>query len=141
MDTTLQLRVQRLEDQLRQVLQPVSKPRLIVGSGATSGTKIVLTPGGGIAAVSGATVSNADCTEYSIVSGTLTTNTVTVNVKNIWPFAIPGSMYIIAAQESIGLEWIAIHPGIVDVQWTSPDLEQTLDGSTYTNIDTAEVCT
>ena len=111
-----------------------------VGAGS-SDSKIVQTPGGGIAARSGTTVGSASCTEFKIDSGTtLATNTNTITVKNIWPFAIPASMYIKAHLESISGEWIAEHPGVIDVQWDDPDLEQTLDGSTYTNIDTAEDC-
>ncbi len=109
--------------------------------GGSSGCKIVQTPVGGIAARSGTTVGSASCTEFKINSGTtLATNTDTITVKNIWPFAIPASMYIKAHLESISGEWIAEHPGVIDVQWDDPDLEQTLDGSTYTNIDTAEDC-
>ena len=124
-------------DASAQKLLPVE----IGSAGTAAGQKIVQTPGGGIAARSGTTVGSATCTEYKIASGTLTTNTDTITVKNIWPFAIPASMYILAAKEQITGEWVAIHPGVIDVQWDSPDLEQTLDGSTYAIIDTAEVCT
>lgn len=40
-----------------------------------------------------------------------------------------------------GGTYYAIGPYVVDVRWDSPDLEQTKDGTTYTNIDTAETCT
>lgn len=115
-------------------------PVLLGGGGGSSGVKIVQTPGAGIAARSGTTVSSANCTEYKLVAGTLTTNTDTLTVHNPWPFAIPASFYILAVRESIGSDWIAIHPGVTNVRWDSPDLEQTLDGSTYSIIDTAEVC-
>lgn len=36
--------------------------------------------------------------------------------------------------------YYAIGPYVVNVRWDDPDLEQTRDGSTYTNIDTAEDC-
>lgn len=111
-----------------------------VRGGGKASTKIVLTPGGGIAARSGTTVSSASCTEYKIVSGTLTTNTNSLTVYNIWPFAIPASMYIKATKESISGFWLAEHPGVVDVQWDDPDLEFTRDGSTWINIDTPEEC-
>jgi len=116
---------------------------VVLNAGSTGGgaAKIVQTPGGGIAARTGTTVSNATCTEFRITSGALASNTKTLTVHNIWPFAIPANMYILAAQESLNGDWLAVHPGVVDVQWNSPDLEQTYDGSTLQNIDTAVVCT
>lgn len=36
--------------------------------------------------------------------------------------------------------YYAIGPYVVNVRWDDPDLEQTRDGTTYTNIDTAEDC-
>lgn len=138
----LSRKVDQLEQLVRSLLKPKSVAHIFAGAGTTAGVKIVQTPGGGIAARSGTTVGSATCTEYKINSGTtLATNTSTVTVKNIWPFAIPASMYIMAVKETISSEWVAVHPGVIDVQWTSPDLEQTLDGSNYSTIDTAEVCT
>lgn len=136
----LERKVNQLEQLVRSLLKPKSMAKVFT-SGAGAGVKVVQTPGGGIAARSGTTVGSGTCTEFKINSGTLTTNTNTITVKNIWPFAIPASMYIVAVKETISSEWVAVHPGVIDVQWVSPDLEQTLDGSTYANIDTAEVCT
>jgi hypothetical protein len=114
---------------------------LNAGSGGGASAKIVQTPGGGIAARSGTSVSSASCTEFKIAGGTLATNTDTLTVYNPWPFAIPGSFYIVATQEAINGDWLAVHPGIVDVQWNNPTLQQTYDGSTLQTIDTAETCT
>lgn len=36
--------------------------------------------------------------------------------------------------------YYAITPYVVDVRWVDPDLEQSKDGTNYTNIDTAEDC-
>lgn len=36
--------------------------------------------------------------------------------------------------------YYAIGPYVVNVRWDDPNLEQTRDGTTYTNIDTAEDC-
>lgn len=110
------------------------------GGDGGSSSIMVLTPGGGIAARSGTTCSSATCTEYKLVSGTLTTNTNTIEVYNIWPVAIPESYYIMATKEKRSATWIAEFPGVIDVQWDDPDLEQTLDGSNYLNIDTAVDC-
>ena len=112
----------------------------IYDGGSNVGIKLFQTPGGGIAARSGTTVSSATCTEFKLVSGTLTTNTMTATVYNPWPVAIPASYYITAVKESISKFWIVQFPGVIDVQWDSPDLEQTLDGTTYNNIDTAVDC-
>jgi len=109
------------------------------GSGG-SAAKLFMTPGGGIAARSGTTVSAATCTEYKIVTGTLTTNTTTASVYNPWPVAIPASYPILAQKEHVSGEWVALFPGIVDVRWVDPKLEQSLDKTTYTTIDTAEAC-
>lgn len=139
----LSRKVDQLEQLVRSLLKPKSVAHIFAGAGtsAGAGVKIVQTPGGGIAARSGTTVGSAVCTEFKINSGTtLATNTATVTVKNLWPFVIPASMYIVAVKETISSEWIAVHPGIIDVRWDSPDLEQTLDGTNYVNIDTAEVC-
>ena len=116
---------------------PEMKPR---GGGGGGSAKIVQTPGGGIAARSGTTAGSATCTEFKLSGSTITTNTDTITVYNIWPFAIPASMYILATKELLSNQWIALHPGVIDVRWDSPDLEETLDGTNYVNIDTAEVC-
>jgi len=113
---------------------------VVRGQGSTASLKLFLTPGGGIAARSSTTVSSATCTEYKIVGTTLTTNTNTQSVYNPWPVAIPASYYITAIKESVSGFWIAQFPGIVNVRWVDPDLEQTLDGTNYANIDTAEAC-
>lgn len=120
-----------------------SDPRLlpvVIGSNSSSESRLFLTPGGGIAARSGTTVSSASCTEYKLASGTLTTNTNSQTVYNPWPVAIPASYYIMAQKEQLSGYWIALFPGVLNVRWVDPDLEQTLDGSTYSNIDTAEAC-
>lgn len=106
----------------------------------SSSTKLFLTPGGGIAARSGTTVSSATCTEYKLVSGTLTTNTATQTVYNPWPVAIPASYYITATKEAASNFWIAEFPGVVNVSWADPVLKQTWDGTNYSTIDTAESC-
>ena len=110
------------------------------GGGNNSNTRIFQTPGGGIAARTGTTVSSATCTEFKIASGSLTTNTTTQTVYNIWPVAIPASYYIKATKESASGQWIAEFPGVVNVRWVDPILEQTWDGSNYSTIDTAVDC-
>ena len=82
---------------------------------------------------------SATCTIYRIISGTPTSQTDTISVINPWPFTIPSGMRILATQDTYG-DWYAVHPGIINVRWDDPDLEQTLDGSIYTNIDTAVDC-
>lgn len=109
-------------------------------AGGGGNAKMFLTPGGGIAARSGTTVSSATCTEYKLVSGMLTTNTDTATVYNPWPVAIAAGYYIMAQKEQVSGEWIALFPGVINVRWADPDLEQTLDGTNYSNIDTAEAC-
>lgn len=115
--------------------------RAAAGGGSGSECQLFLTPGGGIAARSGTTVSSATCTEYKLVGSTLTTNTATQTVYNPWPVAIPGTFYITATKEAITGLWIAEFPGVLNVQWATPNLRQTLDGTNYSNIDTAETCT
>lgn len=104
-----------------------------------AGSILALT-GSSIAARSGTTISSGSCTEYKIVAGVLTTNTNSVTIHNPWPVAIPGSYYITAVKEKVTGFWIAQFPGVVDVNWNSPDLRQTLDGTNYTTIDTATAC-
>jgi len=59
---------------------------------------IAITPGGGIAARSGTTVSSANCTVYSVQSNTLTAASVSVPVYNLSTTAIGGSKYIVAVR-------------------------------------------
>jgi len=106
-----------------------------IGSGIG---QIVQTPGGGIAARSGTTVSSASCTQVTISSGTLTALTDTVTVHNIWPFAIPASYYIMALQAGGGL--IALLPGIVDLRLSGNDLQYTYDGTNWNTWHTATTC-
>ncbi len=110
------------------------------GGGGGSAGKIFLTPGGGIAARVGTSVSSATCTMYKFVGGTLTTDTTTAAVYNPWPVAIPAGFYLIAIKEDSTNQWVAMSPGVIDVRWVDPKLEQSLDKATYTTIDTAEDC-
>lgn len=110
------------------------------GGGGASDSKIFLTDGSGITARSGTTVGSGTCTEFKLVSTTLTTNTNTVTVVNIWPFAIPANTYLLAVRERLSKAWVAVHPLVMNVRWVSPDLEQTFDGTNYVTIDTAEPC-
>jgi hypothetical protein len=58
---------------------------------------IAMTPGGGIAARSGTTISSADCAVYSGEGGTLTSAGITVPVYNLSTTAVGASKYIVAA--------------------------------------------
>lgn len=114
---------------------------VVLNAGAAGGAgKIFLTPGGGIAARSGTTVSSATCTVYKFVGGTLTTDSTTETVYNPWPVAIPAAFYMIGIKELSTNEWVAMSPGIIDVRWSDPNLEQTLDKATYATIDTLVEC-
>ena len=101
MDQTLQLRVQRLEDQLRQVLQPVSKPRLIMTSVA-SGQAFFVTPVGGIAAATESsgtyTPGSAVCDRHEWSGTDIVDAGTTETVYNISDQAIAASVLIKAAQ-------------------------------------------
>lgn len=99
---------------------------------------IVQTPGGGIAARSGTSVSSASCTQFTISSGSLSTLTDTVTVFNIWPFAIPANYYIIALQAGGGL--VALLPGIIDLRLSGNDLQYTYDGTNWNTWHTATTC-
>jgi hypothetical protein len=105
-----------------------------------AGVKIVQSPVGGIAARSGTTVSFGSCTEYKIVTGTLTTNTNTINVYNLNPIAVPASYYIIAIQEVITNQWIAQVPGIINLRLSGSNLQYTLDGTNWTTWTTGTTC-
>lgn len=111
------------------------------GGGGSSTARLFMSPGGGIAARAGTTLSSATCTQQKIVSGTLTAEATTAAVYNPWPVAIPASYPFLAQKELGSGEWIALVPGVLDVRWVDPKLEQTSDGTTYTTIDTAVDCT
>lgn len=67
---------------------------------------IFLTPGGGIAAISGSTLGSATCTRYTVTAGTLTATTETVTVYNLMSSAIGAAAYIVAIPVN-GI-WLAI---------------------------------
>lgn len=133
-------RLRELEQEVTELRLRDAEPSSWITSPMGEG-RLFKTPVGGIAARSGTTVSSATCTEYKLVSGTLTTNTETETVYNPWPVAIPAGYYIVAQQEQISSEWIALFPGIVDVRYVHDTaLEQSLDKVNYTNIETPQVC-
>lgn len=135
----LERKVIELERLVNSLLRPKSIAKIIAGTGA-SDAKLVTVPSGGIAAKSGSTVSSGTATEQKITGSTVGTNTSTLTLFNPWPFALPQNMLIVALKERVSSKWIALHPGVVDVQWNNPDLEQTYDGAAMLNVDTAEVC-
>ena len=81
-----------------------------------------------------------ECDEIKIDSGTLSATSEKLDVYNPWPVALPGDYYLVAVQEQTTLQWLAQFPGVLDVRWVDPKLEQTSNG-TYTTIDTAVDCT
>lgn len=64
--------------------------------GGSSPSYILQTPGGGIAARSGTTVSSANCTVYNALGGTLTSAGFTLPVYNLSTTAVAASAYIVA---------------------------------------------
>lgn len=104
------------------------------------GSRLVKTPSGGIAARSSTAVASESCVVQRIVSGALVDESESIDVVNIWPIALPGNFYLLVMQEGANNEWIAVSPGVLDVRWADPKLEQSLDKTTYTTIDTAEDC-
>ena len=112
------------------IIQGNQRPR---GSGGSSSVQLVETPS------TIAQNASASCTIYRIISGTPTSQTDTITVINPWPFTIPAGMRVLATQDTFG-DWYAVHPGVTDVRWVDPDLQQTRNGSSYTNIDTAVDC-
>lgn len=69
---------------------------LTEGNRGKSPSYLLMTPGGGIAARSGTTVSFADCTVYSVIGTTLTSAGITLPVGNMSTTAVAGSTYILA---------------------------------------------
>ena len=60
------------------------------------------TPGGGIAARSGTTISSASCDVFRQSSGTISDSGTDATVWNISSTAVAGSTYIIAAPTNVG---------------------------------------
>ena len=73
----------------------VPTPRMPLGTG---GIAHFVTPGGGIAARSGATLGSATCTLLSIADGTRSTTATTATVYNNFTSAVGGSVDIVAAK-------------------------------------------
>lgn len=64
---------------------------------------VLITPGGGIAARSGSTISSATCTIVNRSGSTISTGTATYTVYNMSTTAVAGTEYIVAIQTNIGL--------------------------------------
>lgn len=112
-----------------------------LGSGGSSGSsRIVQSPGGGIAAISGTTVTSASCGIYEISGSTLTSTGTNITVFNLLPFAVPASYYFLA-QQTVNGNWIAVLPGVVDLQVSGTTLQETKDGSTWNTWHTGTECT
>jgi hypothetical protein len=70
-------------------------------TGNTKGVNyIAMTPGGGIAARSGTTITSADCTVYTGEGGTLATAGFDVPIYNLSTTAIAGNTYVVAVWAS-----------------------------------------
>lgn len=63
---------------------------------------VCYTPGGGIAARSGTTVSSAACSVVSRSGSTLSTGSNTLSVYNLSTTAVAASVYIVAVPTNIG---------------------------------------
>lgn len=64
------------------------------------------TPGGGIAARSGTTVSSATCTAWNRASSTLSAGSATITVYNLSTTAVAATAFIVAELTNIG--WVAV---------------------------------
>jgi hypothetical protein len=64
------------------------------------------TPGGGIAARSGTTVSSASCTIWRNINGTLESTGITLTVYNFATTAIGATKYIIVNRDKQGTWWV-----------------------------------
>ena len=95
----LQRRVNELERLVKALMQPKSKAQLIASGEAL----VCKTPGGGIAARSGTTVSSATCTVWKRTGTTLSATTSTVTVYNLSPTAVAATVEIVAVPTNIGL--------------------------------------
>ncbi len=82
-------------EQLIQVLGVGKGSDTLPGRGR-SVNYIAMTPGGGIPARSGTTITSADCTVYSGEGGTLTSAGIEVPIYNLSTTAIAGSVYVVA---------------------------------------------
>lgn len=106
-----------------------------------AGAVLVKTPAGGLPARSGATLGSASCDVQKATGGTLSSNAESLTVYNPWPIVIPGNYYLLAVQEALTNKWLANFPGVLDVRYVlDTALEQTLDGTNYTNIESPELC-
>lgn len=78
----------------------------IFSSTESPGGRVFVTPSGGIAARSGATLGSATCTHYTVTGGTRASTSDTVTVYNDFTTAIGGSTDIVAIRVD-GI-WLAI---------------------------------
>lgn len=67
---------------------------------------VAKSPGGGIAARSGTTVSSATCTVWQRSGTTLSATTQTITVYNLSTTAVGNTVYIVATMTNIG--WVAV---------------------------------
>lgn len=109
--------------------------KVIYAGGGGGGVKIVQATSG-IAARSGVTLGSATCTEFKIVAGDLATNTATLTVLNMSLLAIPTNAYVLAHLEAVSGQWIA-QAVINGLRYQSPNLQYTIDGTTWVTWATA----
>lgn len=97
-------RLAEIERVVKQLLAPKSKARIIVDG--SENAVVMKTPGGGIAARSGTTVSSATCTQWNRATSTMSTSTETYTVWNLSTVAVDPSVFIVAVETNIG--WVAV---------------------------------
>ena len=89
--------------------EPARKPKPSIGTNefetAFRHGVICQTPGSGIAARSGTTLTSAACTVHYIDNGTLTAFGETIDVYNLASASIAGTTYITA--KLVGTNWVA----------------------------------
>ncbi len=78
---------------------------VVLGASASPGV-VMKTPGGGIAARSGTTISSATCTQWNRSGSTLSASTETYAVYGLSTTAVANSVFIVAIPTNIG--WLAV---------------------------------
>lgn len=101
-DEQLNRRLADLERIVNQLLAPKSKPRLII-NGAS---KVLKSPSGGIAALSGTTISSATCTQWDRSGSTISAGSDTETVYNLSTTAVASNAMIVAVETNMG--WVAV---------------------------------
>lgn len=93
-----------------------------------------------ITARSGDTAGSGTANLVSISGAALTESANEETIYNLAPHALPDDIYLMIVKEKSNGQFIAQHPGIIDLRLNGANLQYTYDGVTWNTWETTTVC-